>query len=92
MSCLFGSLHLTFELQDEAFELGYRWANVYEANSVSRRLIQDMMDTFFLVNVVHNDFKDPQAIFEPFLKVGAECGLRVEGDASNTPQQVVTKN
>ena len=92
MSCLFGSDQLTSELQDEAFELGYRWANVYEANSVSRRLIQDMMDTFFLVNVVHNDFKDPQAIFQPFLKVGAESGLRVEGDARNTPQQVVTMN
>lgn len=25
------------------------------------------MDTYFLVNVVHNDFKDPGAIFAPFL-------------------------
>ena len=30
------------------------------------------MDTFFLVNVVHNDFHDSEAIFKPFLKAGAE--------------------
>ena len=30
------------------------------------------MDTSFLVNVVYNDFHDPEAIFEPFYKAGAE--------------------
>lgn len=30
------------------------------------------MDTSFLVNVVHNDFHKFEAIFEPFLKAGAE--------------------
>lgn len=30
------------------------------------------MDTSFLVNVVHNDFHDSEAIFEPFHKAGAE--------------------
>jgi methylenetetrahydrofolate reductase (NADPH) len=30
------------------------------------------MDTSYLVNVVHNDFKDPDAIFRPFFKAGAE--------------------
>ena len=29
------------------------------------------MDTWLLVNIVHNDFKRPDAIFEPFLKAGA---------------------
>ncbi|KAF8576478.1 methylenetetrahydrofolate reduct [Ramaria rubella] len=63
--------------KDEAFELGYQWANVYDPTSPSRNLIRDMMDTFFLVNVVHNDFKDAQAIFQPFFKVGAAHGLHV---------------
>lgn len=79
------------EIQDEAFELGYRWASVYEVNSISRKLIQDMMDNFFLVNVVHNDFKDPQAIFHPFFKVGAENGLRVE-DLTNGVHQPTHMN
>ncbi|KAF8508575.1 methylenetetrahydrofolate reductase-domain-containing protein [Hysterangium stoloniferum] len=68
--------------KDEAFELGYHWANVYEPTSPSRRLVHDMMDSFFLVNVVHNDFKDPEAIFLPFFKVGGEHGLRVEQPTS----------
>lgn len=28
-----------------------------------------MMDEYFLVNVVHNDFKDPGAIFRPFFDI-----------------------
>jgi len=53
--------------KDEAFELGYEWARVYDANSSARTLITEMMDTYFLVNVVHNDFQDADAIFRPFL-------------------------
>ena len=30
------------------------------------------MEKSFLVNIVHNDYKQPNAIFEPFLKAGAE--------------------
>ena len=37
------------------------------------------MDNYFLVNVVHNDFKDPDAIFRPFYAVGA---LAVNGLAN----------
>jgi methylenetetrahydrofolate reductase (NADPH) len=51
-----------------------------------------MMDTFFLVNVVHNDFKDPQAIFQPFFKVGAERGLRVEDLSNDVRQLAVNMN
>lgn len=58
--------------KDEAFELGQQWAKMYEPDSPSRKLISDIMDTSFLVNVVHNDFHKFEAIFEPFLKAGAE--------------------
>lgn len=57
--------------KDEAFELGCLWANLYEENSVSRNLVQDVMDTSYLVNIVANDFKDGLAIFEPFDLDGA---------------------
>ncbi len=59
-------------LQDEAYELGRQWAKLYEPESESRKLIDDLMARALLVNVVHNDFKKPDAIFEPFLKAGAE--------------------
>ena len=51
-----------------------------------------MMDNYFLVNVVHNDFKDSQAIFQPFFKVGAEYGLRVEGLTNGVHQLAVNMN
>ncbi|KZT34350.1 methylenetetrahydrofolate reduct [Sistotremastrum suecicum HHB10207 ss-3] len=61
--------------KDEAFELGMQWANLYESGSASRSLITDMMENYFLVNVVHNDFQDTEAIFRPFWAVAAEAGL-----------------
>ncbi|KDQ61373.1 hypothetical protein JAAARDRAFT_171545 [Jaapia argillacea MUCL 33604] len=54
--------------KDEAYELGYQWGRLYEHDSQTRKLITNIMDTYFLVNVVHNDFKDPEAIFKPFFK------------------------
>ncbi|KAI0316747.1 methylenetetrahydrofolate reductase-domain-containing protein [Amylostereum chailletii] len=58
--------------KDEAYELGRQWAKVYDADSPSHKFINDMMDTYLLVNVVHNDYKAGDAIFEPFFKVGEE--------------------
>ncbi|OCH96255.1 methylenetetrahydrofolate reduct, partial [Obba rivulosa] len=58
--------------KDEAYELGRQWAKLYEPDSPTRKLIADIMDTYLLVNVVHNDYKRPDAIFEPFYKAGAE--------------------
>ncbi|KAF4610886.1 hypothetical protein D9613_007023 [Agrocybe pediades] len=58
--------------KDEAFELGAQWAKLYEHDSPSQKLISDFVETSYLVNVVHNDFHDPDAIFKPFYKAGAE--------------------
>ena len=57
-------------LQDEAYELGSQWAKVYGPDSPSYKLISEIMDTWYLVNVVHNDFQDRDAIFQPFFKAG----------------------
>lgn len=69
--------------KDEAYELGVKWANVHEAGSTSRQLIMDVMNNSYLVNVVHNDFKDPKAIFVPFFKAGEKyAASRANGDNS----------
>ncbi|KAJ3023693.1 UNVERIFIED_CONTAM: hypothetical protein HDU68_008496 [Siphonaria sp. JEL0065] len=52
--------------KDEAFELWNQWARIYPANSESTKLIQGISDTWFLVNVVNNNYRDPKAIFELF--------------------------
>ncbi|KAF9519500.1 hypothetical protein BS47DRAFT_1370712 [Hydnum rufescens UP504] len=54
--------------KDEAFELGRQWSRLYAPDSPTRKLIEETMDTYFLVNIVHNDFKDPDAVFRPFFK------------------------
>lgn len=52
--------------KDEAYEIGRRWAGLYAPESPARKLLTQVFDSWFLVNVVHNDFKKPGAIFEPF--------------------------
>lgn len=71
--------------KDEAFELGAQWAKLYEHDSPSQKLISDFMDTSFLVNVVHNDFHDADAIFRPFYKAGADFKASLQ---SKTPAMV----
>jgi methylenetetrahydrofolate reductase (NADPH) len=63
-------------MQDEAFELGYQWAKIYEPGSPSRKLISEFMDNALLVNIVHNDFHQSDKIFEPFFKLEEELGIR----------------
>jgi len=54
--------------KDEAFELGMQWAHMYEPSSPTYRLLVNMMETYYLVNVVHNNIKDQEAIFQPFYR------------------------
>ncbi|KAF1982609.1 methylenetetrahydrofolate reductase 2 [Aulographum hederae CBS 113979] len=42
--------------KDEFFRLGKDWAECHPSTSPSRYLIEDIMDTWYLVNIVHNDF------------------------------------
>ena len=55
--------------KDEAYQLAREWAKMYPQGSTARQTVQTLFDEeLFLVNVVHNDYKAAQAIFEPFLK------------------------
>lgn len=75
-------------LQDEAYELGYQWAKVYEPGSPSRKFISGMMDKALLVNIVHNDFHDQNKIFGPFFKLEEE--LRAKAAAAPNGHAVIT--
>ncbi|CZS92072.1 probable MET13-putative methylene tetrahydrofolate reductase [Rhynchosporium agropyri] len=52
--------------KDEAFRLGTDWAKCYSALSPSRQLIENLMDTWYLVNIVHNDFHQTHGLFPLF--------------------------
>ena len=73
-------------LQDEAYELGQQWAKIYDADSPPQRLISELMDTSFLVNVVHNDFHDSEAIFQPFFKAGEQYTALQNKTSADQPQ------
>jgi methylenetetrahydrofolate reductase (NADPH) len=70
--------------KDEAYELGTKWAEIYEPESPSRKLLGDLMENSLLVNVVHNDFKDPEALFRPFFVAAAEYAKQPNGIANGS--------
>lgn len=56
--------------KDEAYGLWLsQWASIYDAGSCSRNMIQEIHDTFYLVNIVDNDYVrgDILAVFEGLL-------------------------
>ncbi|GAQ06621.1 methylenetetrahydrofolate reductase 1 [Aspergillus lentulus] len=52
--------------KDEAYRLGEDWAKCHDASSPSRKLIQDIMDNWYLVNIVNNDFHNTYDLFDLF--------------------------
>ncbi|CAG8744124.1 7025_t:CDS:2, partial [Racocetra persica] len=52
--------------KDEAFELWNEWAKIYDPDSVSAKLITQIADNWYLINIVHNDFHDGSGIFRIF--------------------------
>ncbi|KXL45398.1 hypothetical protein M433DRAFT_67192 [Acidomyces richmondensis BFW] len=59
--------------RDEFYYLGTEWSKCYDENSESRKLIKEIVESWYLVNIVHNDFRNPRGIFPLFE------GLIVEG-------------
>ncbi|GKZ24506.1 hypothetical protein AbraCBS73388_011330 [Aspergillus brasiliensis] len=52
--------------KDEAYRLGDDWAKCHDASSPSRKLIQGVMDSWHLVNIVNNDFHNTSNLFDLF--------------------------
>ncbi|ORY49493.1 methylenetetrahydrofolate reduct [Rhizoclosmatium globosum] len=52
--------------KDEAYELWAQWGRVYEKGSESATLIEGITESWFLMNVVNNNYRDGSAIFEIF--------------------------
>lgn len=55
--------------KDEAFELWNKWAKIYDADSISAKLITEIADNWYLINIVHNDFHDSDGIFKIFEQI-----------------------
>jgi methylenetetrahydrofolate reductase (NADPH) len=50
--------------KDEAFQLGTEWARCYDTGTPSRAVLDDIMNNWYLVNIVNNDFHRTETIFE----------------------------
>ncbi|CAJ0890970.1 14300_t:CDS:10 [Entrophospora sp. SA101] len=48
--------------KDEAFELWSEWAKIYDKDTISSQLITEIMENWYLINIVHNDFHDNDEI------------------------------
>lgn len=59
--------------RDEFYHLGSEWAKCYDEGSESRKLIREIIESWYLVNIVDNDFRNERGIFPLF------DGLTVEG-------------
>jgi methylenetetrahydrofolate reductase (NADPH) len=58
--------------KDEAFELWRQWGSLYPADSPSRKLIDSIQSTWHLVNIVDNNFKSRNTIFDLLDQVRAD--------------------
>lgn len=52
--------------RDEAFALWGEWERIYEPGSVTARLIRQVVERYWLVSIVHHDFKDEGALWRLF--------------------------
>ncbi|KAL5455864.1 hypothetical protein PMIN06_004241 [Paraphaeosphaeria minitans] len=52
--------------KDEFYRLGQQWANCHASISPSRYVIEDVMDTWYLINIVHNNFQEENGLFPLF--------------------------
>lgn len=50
--------------KEEAFELWSQWATLYEKESPSTLLLHQLKSSYFLVNLVDNNFKSRFALFD----------------------------
>lgn len=53
--------------KDEAFGLWTEWEEQYAPNSSSQKILKEISDRYWLVNVVHNDFQKPDLLFDVML-------------------------
>lgn len=49
--------------KDEAFTIWNEWSSVYPKRSKTRELLRNVAETYWLVNVVHHEYMEPDALW-----------------------------
>lgn len=73
--------------RDEFYRLGSDWSRCYDATSPSRYVIDDLMQNWYLVNIVNNDFREQRGIFPLFENLEVP-DLDKEITAPEVPQKI----
>lgn len=50
--------------KDEAFRLALEWSHCFEEGSPARKFVEEISQSWFLINIVHNDFQSSEGIFK----------------------------
>jgi len=80
--------------KDEAFALwSSEWSDLYPRDSVSYKLIEDIANTFYLVNIVDNDFTNDNifAIFGDIIETEDKLLSDIEEDSKERIKQLEMK-
>lgn len=77
---------LIFAFQDEAFALWKtHWGNIYPAKSPSREVIETISTSYYLVNLVDNDYVKGNCLFEVVYDVLEQLGKPRGPSIANPP-------
>lgn len=49
--------------QEEAFDIWTEWSQLYPRNSSARKILQEVADDWWLVSLIHHDFKDEDGLW-----------------------------
>jgi len=49
--------------KEEAFDIWREWSLLYPRNSPARKLLEDVSDNWWLVSLIHHDYKDAQGLW-----------------------------
>jgi len=75
--------------KEEAFSLWLvEWASIYPAESPSRRLIEEIHSTWYLVNVVDNNFMSGNLFGILISAVSPVCEVSSQGRLSDSPSPI----
>lgn len=50
--------------KDEAFRLSTEWSDCFDKNSAAHEFVRSISESWYLINIVHNDFQSPDGIFK----------------------------
>lgn len=50
--------------KEEAFEIWSEWSRLYPKSSPARRLLEGISEEWWLVSLIHHDYKDKEGLWE----------------------------